>query len=180
MVSAEQGNVYAQHGLGLLYLNCLGNRAEGIRLLALAGKQGDVDACYQLAKALSQPGGQGSDKVAAYIWFCLAEAYHFGEAPWKVCEKEIQKLESELSVDQILAAQLRIKDEFQPLVVLAARAEAEAQRVAAEDEMRRVSRGSCIQRLEQTCSAAPRFRDVVGEALRELALPPYDGDTLPK
>jgi len=123
---AKQGNVCAAYGLGSLYLRCLGNRAEGLRLLELAGRHGDTYACYELAKALSQPGSQGSDKVAAYVWFCLSEAYDRHEGRRNACEKEIQKLESELSLEEMLAAQLRIREEFQPLVVLAASEETEA------------------------------------------------------
>jgi hypothetical protein len=123
---AEQGRRDAQFGLALLYLSGLGKRVEGMRRLALVGKQGDSDACYELAKAYLQPSGRDRDAVSAYVWFCLAEAYGRG------CEKEIQKLESELSTEQILGAQLRARQEFQPLVVLAAAEEAQALRAAEE------------------------------------------------
>jgi len=55
----------------------------------------------------------------------------------KDCEKEIRKLESELSTEQILGAQLRAREEFQPLVVRAANEEAWARRTAEEAEARR-------------------------------------------
>jgi nucleotide-binding universal stress UspA family protein len=111
-----------------------------MRLLALVGKQGDSYACYELAKALLQPSSQDRDPVAAYVWFCLAETY--GTA----CEKEIQKLESELSREQILGAQLRAREEFQPLVVLAAAEEAELRRSAEEAE--RAAANAALQRAE--------------------------------
>jgi len=140
---AEQGHGNAQQGLGLLYLKGLGKRVEGIRLLGLAGRQGGGYACYELARALSGPGGEGSDPAAAYLWFCLAEAYG------RACEKEILTLESKLSVKQILAAQLRIREEFRPLVVLEAREEAEAQRAAVADEARRAKSERCVQEMRQ-------------------------------
>jgi TPR repeat protein len=89
---AERGHRESQCGLALLYIRGLDKRIEGIRLLTLAGKQGDGVACY--------------------AWFCLAEAYGLG------CEKEIERLESELSKDHILAAQRRAKEDFRPPVVL--------------------------------------------------------------
>jgi len=123
LLSAEHGHRGAQYGLGLLYLKHLGNRAEGTRLLALAGERGDGWACYALATALSQASGPGRDPVAAYVWFCLAEAY--GNGP--DCDKEIWRLESELSVEQILGAQLRAREAFRPPVVRSAAEEAEAE-----------------------------------------------------
>src|ERR1019366_5307825 len=42
---AELGRSEAQYGLGCLYLDAFGNRVDGIRLLELAGKQGDRGAC---------------------------------------------------------------------------------------------------------------------------------------
>jgi hypothetical protein len=48
----------------------------------------------------------GSDPVAAYTWFCLAEA-----CGWP-CSKEIRKLEYQLSLEQILGAQLRAGAQF--------------------------------------------------------------------
>lgn len=132
LLSVEQGRPGAQFCLGLLYLKGLGNRAEGLRLLALAGKQGDESACYELAKALSEPSGQDSDPVAAYIWFCLAGAYG------RVCEKEIRKLEAELSIEQVLGAQLRAREEFR-LVVCVEAEKAEVRRAAAEAEARRAA-----------------------------------------
>lgn len=122
---AEQGREDAQIALALLYLSGLGKRSEGMRLLALAGKQGSSCACYELAKAHLQSSGPDRDPVAAYVWFCLAEAFSGGSPV-----KEIRKLESELSTEQILGAQLRARQEFQPLVVLAAAEEAQAFRAA--------------------------------------------------
>jgi hypothetical protein len=120
--SAEHGNRDAQRGLGLLYLRGLGKKAEGIKLLQLAGNQGDGNACFLLAKTLSQASGQDRDPIGAYTWFCLAEAY--GDD----CEKEIHKLEYELSVEQILGAQLRAREEFRPPVVLSVAEAVEARR----------------------------------------------------
>jgi TPR repeat protein len=159
--SAEQGRPRAQCNLGLLYLKSLGNRAEGMRLLELAGKQGDEHACYELAKALSQPSDQGSDPVAAYIWFCLAEAYGAKEYGYgKTCEKEIQKLESELSIEQILSAQLRAREEleFCFLDVLAAREEAEARRAAEDAEARRLAGEAECRRLKELFMRQPDMR----------------------
>jgi TPR repeat protein len=137
---AEQGHRGAQLGLGLLYLESLNKRAEGIRLLMLAGTQGEAAACYELGRAFAQPGGLGSDPVAAYIWFCLAEVYGYRGA----CRKEIQKLESGLSIEQLLGAQLRAREEFRPFDVLAAAEEkelrlAEQEREACTAEIARLS-----------------------------------------
>jgi hypothetical protein len=132
--SVEQGNPDAQRDLGSLYLNGLGNRGEGVRLLALAARQGDGWACYELARALLRPGGQGGDAVAAYTWFCLAEAYG------KAGDKEIRKLESELSREQILSAQIRAGEEFRPSATAETarrRAEEYARSLAEEYERRR-------------------------------------------
>lgn len=130
LLSAKQGHPGAQYGLGVLYLKHLGNRAEGTRLLTLAGERGDSDACYALATTLSQASGQGRDPVAAYAWFCLVEAYDNGPD----CGKEISKLESELSVEQILGAQLRAREAFRPAIACSAADKAEAAARSANEE----------------------------------------------
>lgn len=96
--SVEQGREDAR----VLYLKGLAKRTEGMSLLELEGKQGNAWACYELAKALSQPGDHDGDPVTAYSWFCLAEAYELGDKLDKICKKEIEKLESELSIEQLL------------------------------------------------------------------------------
>jgi hypothetical protein len=160
----EQGRRDAQFGLGLLYLRGLGKRVEGMRLLALAGKQGDGFACYELAKALLQLSSQDRDPVAAYVWFCLAETYGCE------CEKEIQKLESELFTEQILGAQLRAREEFQPLVVLAAAEEAEARRAAEEAAAQAACTQAEMDRHRGGISPAVQaIRDRTEEARRTLA-----------
>jgi hypothetical protein len=68
-------------------------------------------ACFELAGLLSQPNTEGCDQFAAYAWFCLAEAYGMS------CEKQTQKLETQLTKEQVLGAQLRATQEFRPTVV---------------------------------------------------------------
>lgn len=153
LLSAEQGHPGAQYGLGVLYIKHLGNTAEGTRLLTLAGERGDSLACYALATAHSQSGGQAEDLVAAYTWFCLAEAY--GEAP--DCGKEIHKLESVLSVEQILGAQLRAREAFRPAIACSAADEAEAAALSAnekEDPYEELKRLNEAKRAEDAARAA--------------------------
>lgn len=76
VMDAEDGNLYAQYRLGLIYLNGIGvepNNVKAFDLISTAAKGGNARAQAAMGALYVKGLGVPRDPVRAYAWFSLAE-----------------------------------------------------------------------------------------------------------
>ena len=73
--AAEQGDVDAQHNLGIMYNNGQGvpeNKAEAVNWYRLAAEQGNAPAQYFLGSMYYNGDGVPQNNIKAYVWWSVA------------------------------------------------------------------------------------------------------------
>ena len=103
--AAEQGDVEAQHNLGLMYYNGEGvaeDNAEAVKWFRKAAEQGYARAQYGLGFMYANGEGVPKDYGEAYAWFSISAAGGHKGA------KEVRaKVQAILTPEQLAAAQKR-------------------------------------------------------------------------
>jgi TPR repeat protein len=111
--AAEQGHSIAQVDLGLMYLRGEGitkNPDEAVKWFRLSAEQGNDIAQSHLGLCYFEGVGVSKDNEEAYVWLALAAAQGDKLAPGM-----LDKLETELTSEQIIAAQKRAA-KWQPVL----------------------------------------------------------------
>lgn len=105
--AAEQGNVYAQFNLGVLYANGEGvqkNNAKSVYWFFESAKQGYMYAQSNLGTMYANGEGVSRDYIKAYKWFSLASAQELESAA-----TDLDRLRQRMTFSQIAQAQAQTR-----------------------------------------------------------------------
>ena len=79
---AEQGYVDAQHNLGVIYAQVIGDAKEAVKWYTLAAEQGNAEAQYNLGLMYAKGQGVIQDNIYAHMWWNIAEANGYERAKY--------------------------------------------------------------------------------------------------
>ena len=112
--AAAQGNVQAQHGLGVQYAIGRGpgwgldrDEAEAVRWWQMAARAGHAPAQYELGLSYIEGRGVERDRLNGLMWLLLAEA---GEDVSTLDPRKIERQKRRVTAQQLARAEQRAQD----------------------------------------------------------------------